>query len=283
MTNSQAAEIAKPCVQPLDLPATLVPSQRPAILRSRLHPINPVGTNELNAALGQIISERIAVICAIGDNPLHPLPRPPSPGPWNTHIRKCFRCQLHLRWRGRSQVGAQRTPLPVRHHHPFRPFPPLRFSHSRAPFFAEANEPSMNASFQSNRPRPSSSPRNERHIFSHIPISSQSFSRRQQVTGAGYCSGRACHCAPVRNTQRIPSMHRRSSIHGRPRLSARRCSFGIRGSIFFHCRSVSMGPSAIVTAPSIQERGVAVKRPVAVSIPDYHCFNMKRKYLRNGF
>jgi hypothetical protein len=86
-------------------------------------------------------------------------------------------------------------------------------------------------------------------MFSQTPCSSQSRSRRQQVEGCGYLSGKSCQRAPLRKIHRIPSNTRRFSIHGRPPW---RClgSFGSKGAIFFHCASVSNGPLRAISPPS---------------------------------
>src|SRR5262249_33302471 len=84
----------------------------------------------------------------------------------------------------------------------------------------------------------SNSPRNVRQIGSQTPCSSQSFSRRQQMLGEGYCRGRSFHRAPERSTHKMPSKHLRSSARLRP-PAGDGFTFGDSGWIFIHCSSVS--------------------------------------------
>src|SRR2546428_147247 len=135
------------------------------------------------------------------------------------------------------------------HPHPLRPLAPLGCSDSSAPFFAEAKLPSRNDSLQSSCSRSFNSLKNVRPLFSQTPCSSQSRSRRQQVEGCGYFSGKSCQRAPLRRIHKIPSSTRRFSIHGRPPL---RClgGLGSKGAIFFHCASVSNGPARAIDPPA---------------------------------
>jgi hypothetical protein len=98
--------------------------------------------------------------------------------------------------------------------------------------------PSMNAVSHARRPRASSSVRNARQMRSHVPSSSQRFSRRQHVAGLGYSLGRSHHRAPVFSTQRMPSITARLPIQGRPPRRLRG-SRGRSGSILAHCASVT--------------------------------------------
>jgi hypothetical protein len=133
---------------------------------------------------------------------------------------------------------SHRNTLAVDHHHPLRTLAPLGFADVRAPFFADANEPSMNTCSQRSRPRASSWPRKARHMRSHVPSSSHCRRRRQQVDPLGYPSGRSRHRAPVFNTQRIPSTTARWLTRGRPPFDERR-GRGRCGSILAHCASVT--------------------------------------------
>jgi hypothetical protein len=141
--------------------------------------------------------------------------------------------------RGRTgKLNSQRNTLAACHHHPLRTLSAFGLSDACAPFFAGAKEPSAKVSSQFRRPESSSSPRNFRQMLSHTSSSSQSLSLRQQVLGDGYCAGRSFQRAPDRSTHKIPSKQRRSSARRRP-PAAERLTLGNKGSIFFHCSSVS--------------------------------------------
>jgi hypothetical protein len=133
---------------------------------------------------------------------------------------------------------SQRKTRAVDHHHALRTLSPLGFADVSAPFFAEANEPSMNTVSQRIRPRASSWPRKARHIASHVPSSSHCRMRRQQVAPLGYPSGRSRHRAPVLRTQRMPSTTSRLPMRGRPPLRERR-GRGRCASMWAHCASVN--------------------------------------------
>jgi len=136
--------------------------------------------------------------------------------------------------------GGSTSPTPtVDQYDPLRAFATLGFTDRRAPFFAGAKLPSRNVSSHFSRPSPSSAPSNAHHASSHTLCSPHSFSRRQQVAGDGYLSGKNLHAAPVCNTHRMPSRQARLEAHGRPRLSLRRFGSGSSGPINSHCASLS--------------------------------------------
>jgi hypothetical protein len=91
--------------------------------------------------------------------------------------------------------------------------------------------------------------------------------RRQQVKPLGYSAGRSRHRAPTRRTQRMPSKQLRLDVHGRPRLSFRRCGAGNKSSICFHCWSVSIMTTANLIYEALKERGAKY----AIRIPANDC------------
>ena len=250
ITDHQAPEIPPPGDGALDDPPPLVPSQRPAILRGRTHAILLVRADQLDAAPPQALPQRIAVVGFVGDHAQRLLPRTARSMP-PTYADRCERRlrEPDLRRGGRVKVVSQRNTRAVDHHHPLRPLAPLGVSDSTAPFFAGAKLPSRNASLHCSCRRSFNSLRNARQILSQTPCSSQPRSRRQQVEGCGYFSGRSCQRAPLRRIHSIPSNTRRFSIHGRP---PRRGfgSFGSKGAIFFHCTSASNGRDRAIGPPS---------------------------------
>lgn len=89
------------------------------------------------------------------------------------------------------------------------------------------------------QPFSSKAPSSVRQALSQTPLSSHCFSRRQQVDGEGYSSGRKCHAAPACNIHRMPSKQLRFGAGGRPRPSLRRFAAGNNGPINSHCLSVN--------------------------------------------
>ncbi len=238
----QTAEVSEPSESALDFPASPVASERATVLRGCANTVAPVRSNQFGAVPPQVTPHLVAVISFISDQSLGVAPGSAALRPVRDADRgeRLFD-QRDLRRGRRVQVVSQRKTLAVDHHHPLRALSPLGFADFFAPFFAGAKLPSRNASLQSSCRRWSSCPRKARQISSHTPCCSQALSRRQQVEGDGYFSGRSCQRAPLRRIQRIPSSTGRSGAQGRPPL---RCALrlGTSGAILAHCSSVNSGP-----------------------------------------
>src|SRR5213594_3358100 len=250
IANHQMPEVAEPREGALDFPAPAVAPQRSSVLGHRFASIPAMRGDQFDPALSQPLSQRVTVVTTIGDQAERFLSRPPGMGSAAYADRRERRfCELRFVRGCRTKVLSQRKTLAVDHHHPLRALAPLGFSDSSAPFLAGAKLPSKKDSLHCNCFRSLSSARNARQTFSQMPCSSQSRSRRQQVEGCGYSSGKSCQRAPLRRIHRIPSRTRRLSIHGRPPRRFLR-GFGSKGAIFFHCDSVSNGPDRAIGPPS---------------------------------
>lgn len=165
--------------------------------------------------------------------------------------------------RGRGEAYSQRKTLTLHQYHALCTFPALGGSDVRAPFFADAKVPSMNAVSHAAAPAHRAPP-GTRQTRSQVPSSSQRFSRRQHVAGLGYSLGRSRHRAPVFSTHKMPSMTARLPTQGRPprRLRASR---GRCGSILAHCASVTRTPRLAMSATS-GRCGTAAREKVQVLI-----------------
>jgi len=243
MANEESAELPQPRVGAFDDPAAFVSSQLSAILVSPMLVVLAIWNDEVDAAFLESFAQRIRVVGAVGDHPFRLLSR----AAFGVRDFDCGERGFRKRsftGRGTFQPNSQRkTPTvdqyrgPLRaslagvEYHPLRSLAPLGFTDCKAPFFAGAKLPSRNVSSHFSRPLPSSAPSNARHASSHTSCSSHCLSRRQQVAGEGYLSGRNRHAAP--------SAISRLDAHGRPRLSLRRFGFGNSGSIKTHCASVN--------------------------------------------
>src|ERR1039458_5456968 len=250
VAHDQASEVSEPRIRPFDNPSPSVAPQCATILRGWPNAIPLVRADQFDASLPQAFPQRIAVIGFVGDHPHRLLPRTArvmTPSYADRRERRLG--ELDFRRGCRVKVVSQRNTAAVDHHHPLRPLAPLGFSDSAAPFFAGAKLPSRNDSLHFNCRRSFNSLRNARQTFSQMLCSSQSRSRRQQVEGCGYSSGKSCHLAPLRRIHKMPSSTRRFSIHGRPPLRCLR-GLGSKGAIFFHCTSVSNGPDRAISPPS---------------------------------
>ena len=232
IADEQTAEVAQPSEGALDFPTVAVTAQTSSVVEREFATPAPVRRDQENAPLQQSPTQRIAVVSAIGDDPQRTTPRSASFLRHGNLGQSAFG-QFYLRRAGAAQLDSQRNTRAVDHHHPLRAFAALGFADAEAPFLAGAKLPSRKLSLQSSFWRWSSSPRKARQRLSQTPRFSQQRKRRQQVLGLGYSLGKSRQRAPVLSTQRMPSITRRLSAHGRPRLLSR----GSRGSIFFHCSS----------------------------------------------
>src|SRR5579883_2993205 len=250
IAHHQSPEVAQPGERPFHGPAPSVTAQDATILRWRAVTIRAMRRNQQDAPPAQPRSQCVTVVAFISNHAQRLLSRTLGAMPSAYLDRRQRRLREPDFRRGRrTKVVPQRNSAAVDHHHPLRPLASLGFADFEAPFLAGAKLPSRNDSLQSNCARSFSSLRNARQIFNQTPCSSQVRSRRQQVEGWGYFSGKSCQRAPLRRIQRMPSSTWRFSIQGRP---PRRDlgNFGSKGAIFFHCASVSNGPLRAIGPPS---------------------------------
>jgi len=250
VTNDQAAEVSQPGEGAFHGPAPPISPERPAVLRRWLAPILAVRGDQLDAAPGQLLPQRVTVVAPVGNQALRLLPGTPGSMPSPYADRRERRLdEFDLRRGSRVKVVSQRNTRAVDHHHPLRPLAPLGFPDSAAPFFAGAKLPSKKASLQFNCWRSFNSPRNARQIVSQTSCSSQSRSRRQHVEGDGNSSGKSCQRAPLRRIHKMPSKTLRSLAGGRP-PRGRGGRWGSKGRIFSHWASVSNRPYRAIGPPS---------------------------------
>jgi hypothetical protein len=236
--HDEPAEIPQPGEGPFDFPPAPIAPQLPTVLQWGPHTVFPMGANQLNAAPGQPLTQRVRITGFVIDDTLGMLARPPRTVTGHGNRLQGRLQQRHFGWGRRVQEVSQRNTLAVDHHQPLRAFPPLGLADLGAPFFAGAKLPSAKASAQSSWPWASSWAKKARQALSHTPCSSQPRKRRQQVLGEGKRSGRSCQRAPVRKIQRMPSNTGRFGIgFGPPRREA--LGSGNNGAILVHCASVS--------------------------------------------
>ena len=236
--DNQSAKIADPRKRSLHFITSFIASHLAAVIVLLFLVVAAVRTNQLDSFSGQPLSQRVAIIALVGNQPAGVLFGATSSRTRHGNLSYRFFEEFAFAGGRRVQVVSQRNTLAVDHHHPLRSLAAFGLSDAFAPFFAGAKLPSTKASDQSNWPFSSSSARKARQSVSQTSCSSQSRSRLQQVEGLGYCLGKSAQGAPVRKIQRIPSNTLRLSAHGLPpRLD--RLSFGNKGSILDHCSSVN--------------------------------------------
>ncbi len=222
--------VLKPSEEPFDFPSSSISPEFPAILCFRLLPICFVRGNHINAQFCQFIIQGVTVVSLVPDNPLGKLDQETS--------FKRFPDQFYLMRRSAVHVEGDRKTRAVCNAHNFGSLALFCFSHTRPPFFAGENDPSIKVSRRSRPPLSRRSSAKERRISSNTPSCDHVWCQRWHVDLGGYRSGRSFHCAPVRSIHSIPLSTSRGSFRERPRGSARSKGEGINGSSSFHCSFV---------------------------------------------
>jgi hypothetical protein len=248
ITDDEPTEVLQPGDGAFDFPATAVATKTSSILSFDTF-VAAVGADQLDAAPLQSRSQGVAVGGSVVDESLRILPRAAAPDARHGDLLQGRFDQCAFVRRRRGKLDSERHTLAVCHHHKLRTLSAFGLADLGTPFFAGANVPSAKTSCQSSWPASSSSDRNARQIASHTPASSHSLSRRQHVVADGYACGRSFHRAPLRSTQRIPSMTSRSSIRRRPPRGDGH-SWGNNRSIFAHWASVNSRLATIEIPPS---------------------------------
>ena len=237
-SNQQTPEVSQPGDCSFYRPSALIPAQLSTILSLGLNATTTMRTDQIDPSCGQALTQRIRVCRSIVDQWLRVGGIAVFRRHWNGSLLQGVLNQLDFRRGRRGGENSQRKTLAVCHHHKLRTLSPFGFADLGAPFFAGENVPSAKTSYQSSRPSSSSCSRKVRHIVSQTPVSSHCFSRRQQVLGDGYWSGKSLQRAPLRRTQRIPSKTGRFGMGLGPPFGEALGS-GNRGAIFSHWASVN--------------------------------------------
>jgi hypothetical protein len=251
ISRDETAEVVQPRVGAFNNPAPAVAAQATAILIPVLA-ILQMRDDQVDAAPLETLPEFPAVICAIRHDALRLLFRSARSRARDRYLGERGFREVALGEIGRRKVHSERNTLAVDQYHKLCPLTLACFADASAPFFAGAKVPSMKASLQSSCFASSRSLRNARHNESQTSARSHSPSRRQHVAYAGYRSGRSFHRAPVRSTQRIPSIHARSSARGRPPLG-----FALGVGSTREIRAHWASDSSTFMPPSLRERSVS--------------------------
>ena len=240
VARDEPAEVLKPGKEPLHFPPTSIAAKRAAVLGQRLcAAVAAMGSDHLHApALSQPGIKSVAVVGLVANQPQRDVSDEPR-------LERLLG-EGDFMWRSACNPGGERKTSAVGNDHDLGPFAALRFTHASAPFFAPAKEPSIKASLSSSPPLSRRSSARALRTPSSVPSRAQARKRRWRVARYGSLSGRSCHGAPVRSTQRIPSITARSACLGRPFPFSRRETSGNKSSIRSHWLSVrSLKPQYI--------------------------------------
>src|SRR4030081_1683146 len=112
IAHDQSAEVAEPGEGAFYRPASPVAAQRPTILGRRFASILPMRDDQLDAALGQLRAQRVAIVAPVGDETNRFLPGTTGVMPTPYADRRQRRLdELDLRRGGRVKVVSQRNTL----------------------------------------------------------------------------------------------------------------------------------------------------------------------------
>jgi len=231
IANHYSSIIVQPGEQAFYFPSAFITPQFSTVLSCRFDTFGSVWRNQLNSGPLKLLIKRIAVIGFVANELFRLL--------FDKTILQGLLYERDFMRRSTRNAYGERKTITVCHCHDLRTLAPLGFPNTWAPFFAGAKVPSMKHSVRSSFPRSLRSVASASRIRSITPASFHSWKRRWQVWYGGYRSGISFHGAPVRRTQRIPSIISREDRRGRPRLSSRSGTTGISGSMTAHCSSLS--------------------------------------------
>ena len=230
--NNQSPEVLKPGKQALNLPSTPVASQFPAVLGSWFLASHTMRCDHFNTTFIEKLIVKFIAVVRLNTNKL--IRRKFS----KTAVYSGFD-KLYLMGRSAFNVSGDRKTSSVCDCHDLGAFAALCLADSKAPFFAGAKLPSMNASRISILPRSFRSSTSSWAMRWKTPCPTHCWNRRWHVWYGGYRCGRSFHGAPVRRIHKIALRISRGSRALRPLGSLIGVKDKIMGSIRFHCSFVS--------------------------------------------
>lgn len=236
-SRDQTPKVLQPTDRPLDFPAAAVAPRFAAVLCGRLDAVAAMRRDQVDAAPTESGSQRITVGGQIVDQSL-------GQSPQYALLQKRFDQSDFMR-AGAGGVDGQGKSRGIGIDHDLGAFAAFGLANLFTPFFADEKVPSANVSSWLICPARSSFRTNRDQAFTQSPVSVHALWRRQQVVGEGKCRGTSFQRAPLRNTQRMPSMHPRAGACGRPPSGPTGAS-GNRSEMRFHCSSVSSKLGSIV-------------------------------------
>src|SRR5215475_1042252 len=149
ITHGESAEVAEPREGAFHDPAPTIPTQTAAVLIRRPRIVRAGRNDRLNVPVLEPPPQAVAVIAAIGDQPVRIRPRPPRPmGPGDFDRGEGLIEERDLRRGRRVQVCSQRSTCAIDQYHPLRSLAALGFADFGAPFLAGAKLPSTKHSSQ---------------------------------------------------------------------------------------------------------------------------------------
>lgn len=237
MSYDESAEAVQPRNGAFDDPTPAVPAEFATILSGRPDTFLSMRADEINASLGQTISQRIGIRRFVVDQQVRDVI-------CRRRVQQRLN-QIHLGVVCRIDINGQRQAASIGQDHDLGSLAALGLADVFTPFFAGANVPSAKPSRQSIRPLLSSMSSRRFHALSRAPLPVHSAKRRQQVAYDGNRGGRSFQRAPLRRIHKMPSKQALGSAIGRPPLGL---GSGLekRSAISSQCSSLSSGCRSFV-------------------------------------
>jgi len=140
IAHRPSAEVVEPSEGALHDPPSPIATQRPTVLRRRFAPILPMRRDQLDAAPGQFVSQRVAIVTPVGDQAAQLLPGTTSAMTTPYADRRERRLdELDLRRGSRVKVVPRGRPAPSTTTIHFVPLPRLVLPTPQPLFSPERN------------------------------------------------------------------------------------------------------------------------------------------------
>ena len=231
VSNHDTPKVLKPGKHSFHFPSAPVRSQLASILCLTFFATFSMRRYHLNITfLKQSLIKSVAVIRLVANQFIRSILR-------KTAVNRFFD-QFHFVGRSAFNVSGDRKTRSVCDCHDLGALATLCLADSKTPFFAGANDPSMNASRMSIWPRSYRSCASSCAMRLKTPRRTHCWNHLWHVWYGGYLWGKSFQGAPVRKIHKIPLKTARGSRVGRPLGSLAGVNSLIIGSIRFHCSLV---------------------------------------------
>lgn len=207
VAGHQAAGGLQPSDGVLNDPPPAESAEATTVLRWRPNATTAIGTDELNVALCQALSLRIAVRGSVINQPTGDV--------FGNRLSDRQLDQFNFGRACAIDVDGEWETGAAHQNNVLDSFVSSGGADAITFFFAESNVPLANLSVQSMAPCSSNCLTSRRHSFSQTPSADHSAKRRQHVTYDGNEGGKSFQRVPLVSTETMSSRHRSASARGR--------------------------------------------------------------------
>jgi len=189
VSSDQSSKVLEPTDRPLNLPSSSISPKSTTVLFGGANTPTAMRANQFDVSLGQPITQLVAVGGFVVDKLVGNVI---CVGLIEQLLDEIDLCAV-----GRFYIDGERQTVAIGEDHDLGTLATFGLSDEVAPFFAEANVPSANPSFQLILPFWSNASSNRRKATSQISSQDHSAKRRQQVAYDGNRGGKSLHRAPL--------------------------------------------------------------------------------------